>query len=917
MDTLKVDRKIIKNALAVESRRCQNKDGLDLYPGDVVVLDTANSSATNICVKTSNTSDDVDVYGVVAAHIANDGYGEIVIDGPVDNLRADGNTNISAGDELAVIDGSTYADYTTGTITVTNGSGAVVGSGTTFTAAMVGRYLYIDSATTKYRIATYTDATHITVTPVYNEATGAGVSYTITAKGRAMKATGGKGGAFATSLEAYTTNDCAGELSAVLFRAPRVDSSAASTLDAAYDGGGSGAGRAITVVDGAITMTKNDAGTENVLEVSASPSSSADGDAISITCGSNSTGVGIQFANSGSGNDIAGTSDSWTVSKAGAAVFTTLSSTPHTLLEGTNPAGTNCYIGRDNTGDVTINSLTAKQVHLAVAGTDVIDVGGAAITLAQATTISTGGLTVSAGGVTVSAGGATVTGNSTITGDLTVTGSLSFGGNWTVGATLTVDELILDTDGSAPAGTNCYLVQDNSGDVTLNCLTGKTINFAVNGTDEYAFGSASVDLNGNHLDNAGYLIVNEVTLPAATECYIGRDNTGDTTINALTSKEVHLAVAGTDIVDVGGGEVCINEGSGNVDFRVESNNIDPLFVCDGGVDSIGMGAAGDADKFLLVSHGARTITNNASFASVWVTPAATVTGQGTNPVVTSMYLKEPNITAGGATITTAATLYIEDAPTEGGTNNDAIRVAAGSVYFGGAGTINGAATLGNTCGITGLLTTSGGIANADQKLDFTTGYIEFGTTPSSAGDIRQENNTVIWAARNNANDGDVNGWKVNTADDYEAGADVNMAGSTVYGNTAANGNLILSSTTDATKGYIGIATGEEGIKVGGTADRAGAVGDNVVHIFDGAAAPAGALANGCSFYSEGGEMKVLDAAGNSTTLSPHTKDGDYMIHSFSALKESTVRIHLEKLVRALVEKDPSLKEFIEDFKGCV
>ncbi len=100
-----------------------------------------------------------------------------------------------------------------------------------------------------------------------------------------------------------------------------------TTLQGAYDYGGLGVGRAITSNTGAVTITKNDTGTENVLELSASPSGSADGDGLLITNGSNSTGVGLQFANSGSGNDIAGTSDTWTVSAAGAAVFTTLAPT--------------------------------------------------------------------------------------------------------------------------------------------------------------------------------------------------------------------------------------------------------------------------------------------------------------------------------------------------------------------------------------------------------------------------------------------------------------------------------------------------------------------------------------------------------------------------------------------------------------
>jgi len=98
-----------------------------------------------------------------------------------------------------------------------------------------------------------------------------------------------------------------------------IDTAGGVSLDSAYNFGSAGGGRAIGVTDGAITMTKDDGGTENVLEISASPSGSADGDGILVTLGTNSTGVGIQFAlGAGATNDLAGTSDAWTISKAGA-----------------------------------------------------------------------------------------------------------------------------------------------------------------------------------------------------------------------------------------------------------------------------------------------------------------------------------------------------------------------------------------------------------------------------------------------------------------------------------------------------------------------------------------------------------------------------------------------------------------------
>ena len=61
-----------------------------------------------------------------------------------------------------------YADYTTGTITtLANGAAAVTGSGTTFTAAMTGRYFKIDADNVWYKIASFGTTTTITLDKNY------------------------------------------------------------------------------------------------------------------------------------------------------------------------------------------------------------------------------------------------------------------------------------------------------------------------------------------------------------------------------------------------------------------------------------------------------------------------------------------------------------------------------------------------------------------------------------------------------------------------------------------------------------------------------------------------------------------------------------------------------------------------------
>lgn len=72
-----------------------------------------------------------------------------------------------------------------------------------------------------------------------------------------------------------------------------------------------------------------------------------------------------------------------------------------------------------------------------------------------------------------------------------------------------------------------------------------------------------------------------------------------------------------------------------------------------------------------------TLTTNGSYSGVVVGKSAiTAAATGTHPVVASLGIISPTITTGASTITNAATLYVDNAPT-GGVTNSAIYVAAG------------------------------------------------------------------------------------------------------------------------------------------------------------------------------------------------------------------------------------------------
>jgi hypothetical protein len=125
----------------------------------------------------------------------------------------------------------TIADYTIGTIvSIANGGTAIVGSGTTWTADMVGRYIQITNTTAAnggdgfwYQIGSYTDATHIGLTKPYEgtSISAGSATYTI--------------GQCSVVPEAYDVGIC--YRSAALYWQNQNDLVRAKTYWMQYDGG--------------------------------------------------------------------------------------------------------------------------------------------------------------------------------------------------------------------------------------------------------------------------------------------------------------------------------------------------------------------------------------------------------------------------------------------------------------------------------------------------------------------------------------------------------------------------------------------------------------------------------------------------------------------------------------------------------
>jgi len=120
--------------------------------------------------------------------------------------------------------------------------------------------------------------------------------------------------------------------------------------------------------------------------------------------------------------------------------------------------------------------------------------------------------------------------------------------------------------------------------------------------------------------------------------------------------------------------------------------------------------------------------------------------------------------------------------------------------------------------------------------------------------------------------------------------------------TTANGTSVrfqttpIGSTTATARFFID----DNAIHVGATqVSRSTTNPTNAVVIYDGTA-PVGTRTNGCDLYSTSGELRVMDAAGNATLLSPHDKTtNEWIYDSVLSTTGKRLRIDVERMLRAL------------------
>jgi len=368
-----------------------------------------------------------------------------------------------------------------------------------------------------------------------------------------------------------------------------------------------------------------------------------------------------------------------------------------------NNVGSITYTHSSNTLNTTINAISQLN-H-----TD------GAFAFQKSTTVSsTGTLTINAftaGGaidftnqnmtnVDIDSGniaGVTFNGTTTATGDMTFVdgANATFGTGGDADIYYDATDLVINT---RVVGTGNILTYSH-----LTWGTGTT----VTGTD-YSIGRDADGPNQIHLNvptGSGweYSINDVAKLNYATGAFIFTEAT------TVSTSAGQLSLRGA-------GGIVVNEAGNDENFRIEANSNANTLVIDantfGGTGSMAIGNAVVNTAYLRIAPIAITSTANQPYASVRIAPVGVTVPTGTSSVVSSLHVVEPIITATG-TVTTAATVYIANAPTEGGTNNHALMVAAGTTSLVGNVTLGGTLTASGGGSLTGTWSDLGTVSTID------------------------------------------------------------------------------------------------------------------------------------------------------------------------------------------------------------
>ena len=257
-----------------------------------------------------------------------------------------------------------------------------------------------------------------------------------------------------------------------------------NTLDAAYDQGGVGSGRAIDVDSGAVTLTVSDTD-NNVALVVAQDDSTNDPTAVQITSAADlANAIALDIDAQATGRDIEGTGASWYVSGAGLGTFTGATVAGATSINDSATTNATSIGGGTTTGAVSVaTGASAQTVNVGTGA------GAKTVALGSTNTTSTTSVNSGSGGVNINASNnqpANIN-TGTATGTVTVGGTGAMAIN--VGAGGTGAKTIAIGDG---ASTGTTTIQSGSSGLSINASTNAATNINTgSSTGTVTIGNAS------------------------------------------------------------------------------------------------------------------------------------------------------------------------------------------------------------------------------------------------------------------------------------------------------------------------------------------------------------------------------------------------------------------------------------------
>lgn len=462
-----------------------------------------------------------------------------------------------------------------------------------------------------------------------------------------------------------------------------------ANLDEAYDAAGAGAGYAIDVDSGPVTLSNNDDDIGYLLYISQAPATGAAAGGLSVALSATSTGYGIGIANSGSGSDIVAGGGAFTVSKTAAVSALSVAATTGTF--------TNLYqtqIAAAASGNTNLN------IDAGLLGSGQIILGAS----------STGKITTDNA---VELFGNTAIGNST-------SDELTFAGKFVSNLTMDDDttdspSLILRDAGEA----TCTITKLNGANanttITTSSATAKVQ--ILTGNLKVGDGTETVTLNGDDGYITGTLEVASTTKLAGTLTTAGITAVGTVSVNDTASTNTTSIGAGTTTgtITIGGtGTQAIDVGAG------------------AGAKAVTIGSVTGASATTILSGSGNLAINSAAALAATTTiggnsATGTVTlgGTGTQAIDVGTGAGIKTVTVGSTNTSSATT----------------IQSGTGKLALTSTGTGGDAMSLGTSAG--GMDFTIAGAA-ADEDMDFlTNSSFNFTSTEAVANQFYLQANGVV------------------------------------------------------------------------------------------------------------------------------------------------------------------------------